>query len=33
VKLVKDANKRNEQPPPLSVARLGPLVLDACRLN
>jgi hypothetical protein len=30
---VKDANKRNEQPPPLSVARLEPLVLDACRLN
>ena len=33
IKLVKDANKRNEPPPPLSVARLGPLVLDACRLN
>ena len=27
VKLVKDANKRNQPPPPLGVARLGPLVL------
>ena len=27
VKLVKDANRRNEPPPPLGVARLGPLVL------
>ena len=34
VKLVKDANRRNEQPPPLGVARLGPLVLfDANPLN
>jgi hypothetical protein len=33
VKLVRDANRRNEQPPPLSAAKLGPLVLDACRLN
>ena len=33
VKLVKDATKCNEPPPPLSVARLEPLVLDACRLN
>ena len=27
VKLVKDANRRNQPPPPLGVARLGPLVL------
>jgi hypothetical protein len=27
VKLVKDANKRNQPPPPLGIARLGPLVL------
>jgi hypothetical protein len=28
IKLVKDANKRNQPPPPLGVARLGPLVLN-----
>jgi hypothetical protein len=34
MKLVKDANKRNQPPPPLGVARLGPLVLtDANRPN
>ena len=27
IALVKDANKRNQSPPPLGVARLGPLVL------
>jgi hypothetical protein len=27
IALVKDANKRNQPPPPLGVARLGPLVL------
>ena len=27
VKLVKDANRRNQPPPPLGVARLSPLVL------
>ena len=27
IKLVKDANRRNQPPPPLGVARLGPLVL------
>jgi hypothetical protein len=27
IALVKDANRRNEPPPPLSAARLGPLVL------
>jgi DNA-binding transcriptional regulator YbjK len=30
--LVRDANRRNQQPPPLSAARLDPLV-DSCRLN
>ena len=30
--LVRDANRRNERPPPLSAARLDPLV-DSCRLN
>jgi hypothetical protein len=34
VKLVKDANRRNQPPPPLGVTRLGPLVLtDANPLN
>jgi hypothetical protein len=28
IALVKDANKRNQPPPPLGVARLGPLVLS-----
>ena len=28
IALVKDANKRNQPPPPLGVARLGPLVLN-----
>jgi hypothetical protein len=27
IALVKDANRRNQPPPPLGVARLGPLVL------
>lgn len=31
--LLHDSNRRNERPPPLSVARLGPLVLDEARLN
>ena len=31
--LLRAARRRNERPPPLSVAKLGPLVLDACRLN
>ena len=33
IKLVKDANKRNQPPPPLGFARLDPLVLDAYRPN
>ena len=34
VKLMRDADKRNQLPPPLGVARLGPLVLyDANPLN
>ena len=31
--LLRVARRRNERPAPLSVARLGPLVLDACRLK
>jgi hypothetical protein len=34
VALVKDANKRNQPPPPIGFARLGPLVLhEASPLN
>jgi hypothetical protein len=31
--LVRDANRHNQPPPPLGAARLGPLVLDPCRLH
>ena len=31
--LVRDANRRDQRPPPLSVADMGSLVLDARRLN
>jgi hypothetical protein len=31
--LVREANRRGERPPPLSVARLVAIAPDACRLH
>ena len=31
--LVRDADRRNQPPPPLSAAKMDPLVLDSCRLH